>query len=72
MKQTPLEYVKTGSNYVIRNMKKEEKKQVKKLVWRCFPVTEAWPFRFSPHVLVVEYKSQLVGAVVLRIFSIPK
>ena len=72
MKQAPLEYVKTGSNHVIRNMKKEEKKQVRKLVWHCFPVTEAWPFRFTPHVLVVEYKAKLVGAVVLRIFSMPK
>jgi GNAT superfamily N-acetyltransferase len=53
-------------------MKKEEKKQVRKLVWRCFPVTEAWPFRFTPHVLIVEHKKKVVGAVVLRLFNLPK
>jgi hypothetical protein len=41
MKQNAIEYLKTGDNYKIRNMKKEEKKQVRKLVWHCFPVTEA-------------------------------
>ena len=72
MKQQPLEYLKTGSNFLVRNMNKEEKKQVRKLVWRCFPVTEAWPFRFTPHVLVVEHKEKIVGAVVLRLFKLPK
>jgi len=72
MKQKVIEYLKTGPNFIVRNMKKEERKQVRKLVWHCFPVTEAWPFRFSPHVLVIEHKKTIVGAVVLRIFSLPK
>lgn len=72
MKQKTMEFIKTGSNFTIRNMEKEKKKQVRKLVWHCFPVTEAWPFRFTPHVLVVEHNEKIVGAVVLRIFSMPK
>jgi len=40
MKQNTIEYLKTGANFTIRNMKKEEKKQVRKLVWHCFPVTD--------------------------------
>ena len=74
MKQNAIEYLKTGDNYKIRNMKKEEKKQVRKLVWRCFPVTEAWPYFIfkTPHVLVVEHEEKIVGAVVLKIFSMPK
>ena len=72
MKQKTIEFLKTGSNFTIRNMKKEEKKQVRKLVWHCFPVTEAWPFRITPHVLVIEHNEKIVGAVVLRIFSMPK
>lgn len=72
MKQKSIEFLKTGPNFTIRNMKKEEKKQVRKLVWHCFPVTEAWPFRFTPHVLVVEHNEKIVGAVILRIFSMSK
>ena len=59
MKQKPFEFLKTGANFTIRNMKKEERKQVRKLVWHCFPVTEAWPFRFTPHVLVVEHEKKI-------------
>ncbi len=72
MKQEAIEYLKTGSNFTIRNMKKEEKKQVRRLVWHCFPITEAWPFRFTPHVLVVVHNEKIVGAVAIRIFSLPK
>ncbi len=66
------DFIREGPNYIIRQMKKEEKKQIRKLVWQIFPVTEAWPFRITPNLLVVEHEGKLVGGAALRTFSLLK
>ena len=56
----------------IRLMCSDEKKEVRSLLRRCFPITEWWPFRFTDNTLVAQHDGKIVGTAVLRFFSLPK
>lgn len=59
-------------NSDIRLIKDEEKKEVRRLLRRCFPITEWWPFTFSDHTLVALKDDKIVGCVVLKFYNIYK
>ncbi|MCP4540240.1 MAG: GNAT family N-acetyltransferase [Chloroflexi bacterium] len=59
------------TDILIRPMRAEEKKDVAAIMRRSFELTQQWFFSWSPDVLVAEQDGKLLGAVVLKMFSLP-
>ena len=55
----------------IRPMRAEEKQDVSAIMRRSFELTQQWFFSWSSDVLVAERDGKLLGAVVLKMFSLP-
>ncbi len=55
----------------IRPMHAEEKRTVRGIMKRSFPLVQRWFFSFTPHVLVAEQNGQLLGAIVLKLLPLP-
>ena len=56
----------------IRPMRDEEKPAVRDIMRRSFPLVQRWFFSFTPHVLVAETGGEIQGAIVLKLFSLPR
>ncbi len=56
----------------IRPMRDEEKPAVRDIMRRSFPLVQRWFFSFTPHVLVAETGGKIQGAVVLKLFALPR
>ncbi len=56
----------------IRPMRAEEKREVGAIMRRSFAPTQQWFFSWSPDVLVAEQDGKLLGAVVLKMFALPR
>jgi len=56
----------------IRSMRADEKQEVASLMRQSFPLLQQWFFSWTPNVLVAEQNGQLLGATILKLFSLPK
>ena len=59
------------SDVVIRPMRDDERGTVHAVMRRAFPLVDQWAFAWTPNVLVAERGGQLLGAIVLRLFTLP-
>lgn len=59
------------SDMFIRPMQAAEKPAVHAIMRRSFPLIEQWFFSWTPHVLVAEQEGKLLGAIVLKVFTLP-
>ncbi|MEM1254027.1 MAG: GNAT family N-acetyltransferase [Cyanobacteria bacterium P01_H01_bin.21] len=57
-------------NVVIRPMRDDERRTVRAMMNRVFSLLDQWSFSFTPNVLVAEQDCQLVGAIVLKLFTL--
>jgi len=58
-----------SSEIVIRPMRESERDETRRVMRRAFPPS-AWPFlSWSEHVLVAELEGQIVGGVVMKLFT---
>jgi len=64
--------IKEERNLRICPMRVDEKKSVRHMMARSFPLVQRWFFSFTPYVLVVEQNKQLLGAVVLKLIPLYK
>jgi len=56
----------------IRPMRDQEKPAVRDIMRRSFPLVQRWFFSFTPHVLVAETEGEIQGAIVLKLFALPR
>ena len=56
----------------IRPMQPDEKPAVHAVMRQAFPLIQQWFFSWSPHVLVAEREGELLGAIVLKLYALPK
>ena len=61
-----------SSEVVIRPIRDDERSQVQAMMHRSFPLVERYFFGWTPHVLVAEQADQLLGAIVLKLFTLPR
>ena len=59
------------SDINIRPMTRGERSQVRAIMRRSFPLLERCVFEWTPNVLVAEQNGQLLGAIVLKLFTLP-
>ena len=57
------------SNVIIRTMRDDERQTVHAMMRRVFSFLDRLAFSWTPNVLVAEQDGQLVGAIVLRVFT---
>ena len=62
----------TQASLIIRPMKDDEKKIVHRIMRQSFPLIQGWFFSWTPNVLVAEQDGQVLGATVLKLFSLPE
>jgi predicted N-acetyltransferase YhbS len=58
-------------NIAIRSMRADEKQAVGAIMRRSFELTQQLFFSWSKNVLVAELDGKLLGAIVLKMFSLP-
>lgn len=56
---------------VIRPMEDDERRRVKAIMRRAFPLFDRLAFSWTPNVLVAERGGELLGAIVLKLFKLP-
>ena len=61
----------TQASIIIRPMQADEKQVVHSIMRQSFPLIQQWFFSWTPNVLVAEQDGQLLGATVLKLFSLP-
>lgn len=59
-----------SAEIAIQRMKKEDRRGVLAAMRRSFPLTQQWMLSLSPHVLVGKGREKVLGAVVLKVFTI--
>lgn len=57
---------------IVRPMRDDERQDVYALMRRAFPLFDQWAFSWTPYVLVAEQGGQLQGAIVLKLFALPR
>jgi len=62
----------TQAPVIIRPMRAGEKQAVHSIMRQSFPLIEQWFFSWTPNVLVAEQNRQVLGATVLKLFSLPR
>ncbi|WP_299492316.1 GNAT family N-acetyltransferase [Acaryochloris sp. IP29b_bin.137] len=60
------------SDAIVRPMRDDERQNVHALMRRAFPLLDQWAFSWTPYVLVAEQGGQLQGAIVLKLFTLPR
>ncbi|NER84455.1 MAG: GNAT family N-acetyltransferase [Leptolyngbya sp. SIO1D8] len=60
------------ADVVIRPMRDDERRTVHAIMRRAFPLVDQWAFSWTPNVLVAEQSGQLLGAIVLKLFPLPR
>ena len=53
-------------------MRDDERRNVRAIMRRAFPLFDQWAFSWTPNVLVAEQGGQLLGAIVLKLFALPR
>ena len=59
------------SDPIIRAIDDNERQQVHTIMRQAFAPIEQWAFAWTPNVLVAEGEGQLLGAIVLKLFTLP-
>jgi len=59
------------SDVFIQPMQENEKKSVRKIMNRSFPLVQRWFFSFTPDVLVAVLNEKVIGAIVLKRIPLP-
>jgi len=63
---------KKESDILIRLMRNDEKKEIRRVMRRSFPLVQQWFFTLTPDVLVAVKNEKVLGAIVLKPLPLPR